>query len=88
MVAGQPDADVVIVGGGIAGTALAAALGRAGIDVIVLEAAEVYRDRVRGETMLPWGVSEARRLGVEQALLGAGAHVATAWVRYDAHIPA
>lgn len=57
------EADVVVVGGGIAGAALAAALAGDGTSVVVLEASEEYRDRVRGESMMPWGVSEARRAG-------------------------
>jgi 2-polyprenyl-6-methoxyphenol hydroxylase-like FAD-dependent oxidoreductase len=79
--------DVVIVGGGIGGGALATALARDGLEVVLLEASEAYEDRVRGESMLPWGVREARALGVEQVLVGAGAHVAPAWVQYDAAIP-
>lgn len=81
--------DVVIVGGGIAGGALATALARDGLGVTVLEATEVYEDRVRGETMVPWGVAEARELGIEQAMLDAGAHVSPAWVVYlDRNDPA
>ena len=68
--------DVVIVGGGIAGSALAYALASAGRTVTVLESSVEYEDRVRGEAMMPWGVKEARDLGVEQVLLDAGAHVA------------
>jgi flavin-dependent dehydrogenase len=41
--------DVVVIGGGIAGNALAAVLARAGTAVLVLERSTVYRDRVRGE---------------------------------------
>jgi 2-polyprenyl-6-methoxyphenol hydroxylase-like FAD-dependent oxidoreductase len=67
--------DVVIVGGGIAGAALAFALAREGLGVTVLEATTDYPDRVRGETMQCWGVAEARELGVEQVLLDAGASV-------------
>lgn len=74
--------DVVIVGGGIAGSALAYALASAGRTVTVLESSVEYEDRVRGETMMPWGVKEARDLGVEQILLDAGAHVAPAWMQY------
>jgi 2-polyprenyl-6-methoxyphenol hydroxylase-like FAD-dependent oxidoreductase len=84
---GMRSSDVVIVGGGIGGSALATALARDGLDVVVLEASRVYEDRVRGESMLPWGVREARELGVEQTLLEAGAHVAPAWNHYDADIP-
>ena len=83
----MPSVDVVIVGGGIAGAALATALARDGRGVTVLEASTQYEDRVRGESMLPWGVSEARELGVEQIFLDAGAHVAPAWVHYDGAVP-
>ena len=74
--------DVVIVGGGIAGSSLAYALASAGRSVVVLESSVEYEDRVRGETMLPWGVREAQNVGVEQVLLDAGAHVAPAWLQY------
>ncbi|HEY8216189.1 MAG TPA: FAD-dependent monooxygenase [Acidimicrobiia bacterium] len=74
--------DVVIVGGGIAGSALAAALAREGLGVVVLEATDEYEDRVRGETMMPWGVAEARALGLEQPMLDAGAQTTAAWVGY------
>lgn len=74
--------DVVIVGGGIAGCSLAYALASAGRSVLVLESSVEYQDRVRGETMLPWGVREAQNVGVEQVLLDAGAHVAPTWLQY------
>ena len=51
--------DVVIVGGGIAGSALALVLARRGLEVTVLEQQTEYRDRVRGEVLVPWGVAEA-----------------------------
>src|SRR5271169_5662586 len=50
--------DVVIVGAGIGGSALARALAADGLDVLVLEQCEIYEDRVRGEAMVPWGVVE------------------------------
>jgi 2-polyprenyl-6-methoxyphenol hydroxylase-like FAD-dependent oxidoreductase len=74
--------DVLIVGGGIAGSALAYALASQGRSVTVLESSTEYEDRVRGESMMPWGVKEARNLGVEQILLDAGAHVAPVWLQY------
>lgn len=58
------DAEVLIVDGGIAGLPLAAALAGDGRQVTVLEAILEYVDRVRGESMLPWGVVEAQELGV------------------------
>jgi 2-polyprenyl-6-methoxyphenol hydroxylase-like FAD-dependent oxidoreductase len=68
-------ADVVVVGGGIGGASLAYALAHAGLGVVVLESTTVFKDRVRGEALQPWGVKEARALDVEQVLLDAGAHV-------------
>jgi 2-polyprenyl-6-methoxyphenol hydroxylase-like FAD-dependent oxidoreductase len=75
-------ADVVVVGGGIAGASLAYALASAGRDVTVLEASVEFEDRVRGEQMHAWGVKEARDLGVEQVLLNAGAHITRVWRQY------
>ena len=75
--------DVVIVGGGIAGASLAFALAAAGLRVDVLEATERFDDRVRGESMMPWGVAEAAELGVADVLFAAGAHVAPVWRRYS-----
>jgi len=74
--------DVVVVGGGIAGASLAYALASEGVGVTVLEATVEYQDRVRGESMQPWGVQEARNLGVEQVLLDAGAHTSPVWKQY------
>jgi 2-polyprenyl-6-methoxyphenol hydroxylase-like FAD-dependent oxidoreductase len=74
--------DVVVVGGGIGGAALAVALANAGLGVTVLEASDEFADRVRGESMQPWGVKEARDLGVEPVLLDAGAHITTVWKQY------
>ncbi|MCB1016801.1 MAG: FAD-dependent monooxygenase [Acidimicrobiales bacterium] len=74
--------EVVVVGGGIAGASLAGALAGAGRSVMVLEATETFTDRVRGESMMPWGVAEADRLGVGAILRGAGAHIAPLWRRY------
>ena len=42
----------------------------------MLEASQEYEDKVRGESLLPWGVKEARELGVEKTLFDGGAHVA------------
>jgi len=83
----QRTCDVVIVGGGIGGSALAKALADDGLDAVVLEASVEYEDRVRGESMQPWGVAEARELGVEQVLLDAGAKTAAEWNHYDADVP-
>ena len=73
----------VIIGGGIAGNARAPVLARAGRGVLVLERSTVYRDRVRGELFQPWGVAEARRLGLDQVLMDAGGVHHTRFVPYD-----
>ena len=57
--------DVVVVGAGIAGASIAAVLARGGIEVLLLERQREHRDRVRGEYMAPWGVLEARAVGLE-----------------------
>jgi 2-polyprenyl-6-methoxyphenol hydroxylase-like FAD-dependent oxidoreductase len=78
--------DVVIVGGGIGGTALGAGLAEAGHDVLVLERTTEFEDRVRGEWIAPWGVAEAKRLGVYQTLLDAGGNVLTRNIGYEANL--
>ena len=75
--------DVTIVGGGIAGSALATVLARDGYDVLVLERQTSYRDKVRGEVMCCWGVAEMLALDLEKPLLDAGGHYATRFVPYD-----
>src|SRR5262244_2361701 len=75
--------EVVIIGGGIAGNALAVALARAGKSVLVLERATVYRDRVLGEYFQPWGVADLRTLGLFDLLRCAGGAVITRAVPYD-----
>ncbi|WBL37472.1 FAD-dependent oxidoreductase [Tepidiforma flava] len=66
--------DVIIVGGGIAGSGLATVLARAGRSVLVLERTEQFRDVVRGEWIAPWGVVEARRTGLYDVLAGVSQH--------------
>jgi len=61
--------DVVTVGGGMGAAALAIAMARGGARVLVLEKETKFRDRVRGEGLVPWGVAEARELGIADLLL-------------------
>ena len=74
--------DAIVVGGGLAGSALADQLARDGRNVLVLERETRFKDRVRGENMLPWGVAAARRLGIYDDLIAAGGHPTPNWVVY------
>jgi 2-polyprenyl-6-methoxyphenol hydroxylase-like FAD-dependent oxidoreductase len=49
-------------------SALAIAMARSGARVLVLEKETKFRDRVRGEALAPWGVAEARDLGIADVL--------------------
>jgi 2-polyprenyl-6-methoxyphenol hydroxylase-like FAD-dependent oxidoreductase len=77
------DVDVVIVGGGIAGSALAAALAGSGYGVVLLERQTVYRDKVRGEVINCWGVVELLQLGLEKQILDAGGTYVDRFVGFD-----
>jgi 2-polyprenyl-6-methoxyphenol hydroxylase-like FAD-dependent oxidoreductase len=74
--------DVLIVGGGVAGSSLAIVLSRGGLDVVVIEREARFRDRVRGEGIHPWGYREARQLGLEPVLEEAGANPLFFWQPY------
>lgn len=64
--------DVVIAGGGLAGSSLGGVLARSGFGVLVVEKESGFRDRIRGELTWPWGHYEALRVGLGEALDQAG----------------
>ena len=74
--------DAVIVGAGIAGSALAVSLARSGYRVTLLEKSTVHVDRVRGEFIVPWGVAEAKALGILDVLEHAGANYTVRSIPY------
>jgi 2-polyprenyl-6-methoxyphenol hydroxylase-like FAD-dependent oxidoreductase len=79
--------EVVIVGAGIGGGALAAVLARGGLDVLVLERTLEHKDVVRGEWIAPWGVAEARTLGLYDLYRESGGHHLTRHITYDELVP-
>jgi menaquinone-9 beta-reductase len=56
--------DIITVGGGIAASSLARAMAERGARVLVLEREKQFKDRVRGEAIVSWGVAEANELGI------------------------
>jgi 2-polyprenyl-6-methoxyphenol hydroxylase-like FAD-dependent oxidoreductase len=75
--------DVVIVGGGIAGSTLGGVLARGGLGVLIVEKEPRFRDRIRGEGTWPWGMAEARRVGLADLLDAAGTVALRAFRRYE-----
>lgn len=67
----EPEFDLLCVGGGLAGAALAMRMASQGCRVLVLESTARFQDRVRGEATHPWGTQEARELGLYELMLKA-----------------
>ncbi|CDX21851.1 2-polyprenyl-6-methoxyphenol hydroxylase-like oxidoreductase [Mesorhizobium sp. ORS 3324] len=63
------DYDLIIIGGGLAGASLAIALAGRGARILIVEHQDEFRDRIRGEVLMPWGSLEAQRLGIYSLLL-------------------
>lgn len=66
--------DVITVGGGLGGAALAKVLADKGMRVLVVERETQFKDRIRGEYIAPWGVAEAERIGLADTLRRTCAH--------------
>ncbi len=79
--------ELVVIGGGIAGGVFATVMARAGHSVLMLEITEQHRDVVRGEWMAPWGVNEAKGLGLYDLYRSDGAHHVKRHVTYDEDMP-
>ena len=68
--------DLLIVGGGLAGASLGRSMALSGFRVLIIEKETKFRDRIRGEVLLPWGSVEAKDLGIYDILLETCAHEA------------
>ncbi len=60
--------DVLVVGAGPAGSAAAAWAARAGLDVVLADAATVPRDKTCGDGLTPRAIGELQKLGLEDWL--------------------
>jgi 2-polyprenyl-6-methoxyphenol hydroxylase-like FAD-dependent oxidoreductase len=63
--------DILIAGGGLAGSALAIQLGRMGLSVELFERGDFPKEKPCGEGLMPAGVAALDRLGVDKASEGA-----------------
>lgn len=73
-------ADVAIVGGGLAGSTAAAMLGRAGIDTVLVEPHAVHPPELRCEKLCGPQVDMLRRTGLAEAVLPATTHDREIWI--------
>lgn len=76
------DYDIITIGGGLGGAALAKAMAEKGYRVLVLERETKFRDRVRGEGLTTWGAAEARELGIYDLLVSTCGHELPWWDLY------
>ena len=83
----QTNPDVVIIGGGIAGGTLAIVLARSGLRVTLVEREAAFRDRIRGDSLFPWGAALAQELGIHDLLAAGGSRPLPYWQVYDGAAP-
>ena len=72
--------DVAIVGGGLAGSIIAASLGRAGIDAILIDPHAHYPADFRCEKLSSSQLAILHRTGLADAAMRAGTHDREAWI--------
>ncbi|XP_069051000.1 squalene monooxygenase isoform X1 [Lepisosteus oculatus] len=77
------DPDVVVVGAGVLGSALAAVLARDGRRVTVIERDLREPDRIVGELLQPGGYRALRELGLDGCVEGVDAHTVNGYVIHD-----
>jgi len=68
-------AEVVVVGAGPAGSAMAYYLAQAGRDVLLLDKAEFPRDKTCGDGLTPRALGVLRHMGVLERITAAGCRI-------------
>uniref|UniRef100_A0A672ZFD1 Squalene monooxygenase n=1 Tax=Sphaeramia orbicularis TaxID=375764 RepID=A0A672ZFD1_9TELE len=79
----DPEPDVVIVGAGVLGSAMATVLARDGRRVTVVERDLKEPDRIVGELLQPGGYRALKELGLEGSVEGLDAHIVNGYVIHD-----
>nr|XP_061805033.1 squalene monooxygenase [Nerophis lumbriciformis] len=77
------DPDVLIVGAGVLGSAMAAVLARDGRKVTVVERDMKEPDRIVGELLQPGGYKALKELGLEGTVEGLDAHLVNGYVIHN-----
>ncbi|KAM9308693.1 squalene monooxygenase [Gastrophryne carolinensis] len=77
------DPEIIIVGSGVLGSALAAVLSRDGRRVAVVERDMKEPDRIVGELLQPGGYQALKDLGLGDAVEGLDAHVVHGYIIHD-----
>uniref|UniRef100_A0AAV2MAY6 Squalene monooxygenase n=1 Tax=Knipowitschia caucasica TaxID=637954 RepID=A0AAV2MAY6_KNICA len=80
---GASEPDVVVVGGGVLGSAMAAVLAQDGRRVTLVERDLTEPDRIVGELLQPGGYRALKALGLEASVEGLDAHVVNGYVIHD-----
>ena len=85
--ANQRDVDIVIIGAGVAGPALAAALVDSGLEILLLEKSDQPADTARGDRLQPRTLEILERWGALGAFFEAGACKSSGsrWYTADGH---
>ncbi len=78
--------DVAIVGGGLAGSVVAAMLGRAGVDVVLIDPHPLYPPDFRCEKLDSVQVGILAKTGLAEAVLRVSTHDCEAWVSRLGHV--
>ncbi|XP_078396087.1 squalene monooxygenase [Cetorhinus maximus] len=82
-ISSQSDPEIIIVGSGVLGSAMAAVLARDGRNVTVIERDLKEPDRIVGELLQPGGYRALKELGLEGTVEGLDAHIVNGYVIHD-----